>query len=144
MFYLIKNYIIFIYDAHPTESLISARSNASYSLANDTNFVIRTLENKANIENFGHKVHGIWPLGFAKPLSFYVDAGFDQSKRKWLWSNDKEVNTDHWTYQCTSNPHQPATDRVVTITDTGILKIQSNDESCIEIHPQSCNFRMTI
>ena len=76
-----------------------------------------------------------WPLPhhIATTLSFFVDADFDQSKRKWFWSNGIEIQADHWNYQCSTNPHQPATDLAVTITDKGTLLCQNNIEGIFSV-----------
>ena len=56
-----------------------------------------------------------------KHLSFFIDAYFDKSNRKWFWSNKNEIQTDQWAYQCSNLPHQPATDLVVTVKFAGDL-----------------------
>ena len=56
-------------------------------------------------------------------LSFFIDAYFDKSNRKWFWGNKNEIQADQWAYQCSNLPHQPATDLVVTIKFTGNFHI---------------------
>ena len=56
-----------------------------------------------------------------KYLSFYIDAYFDKSNRKWFWGNKNQIQADQWAYQCNHRPHQPATDLVVTIKFAGNL-----------------------
>ena len=89
---------------------LAKRSNTSDL---NSNFII-----PENISN-----ENIWPISHlqAKPLSFFVDAGFDESTRKWLWNNGNEISADKWTYHCSSHPHQPATDLAITITYKGIF-----------------------
>ena len=41
-----------------------------------------------------------------------------------FWGNKKEIQPDQWEYQCSTQPHQPATDLVVTIKLTGNLHMQ--------------------
>ena len=55
-------------------------------------------------------------------MSFFVDAYFDKSDRKWFWGNENEIQADQWAYQCSNLPHQPATDLVVTIKFDEISK----------------------
>ena len=67
-----------------------------------------------------------WPIPHYKaiPLSFFVDASFDASRRKWFWNNGKEIAADKWTYDCSAQPHQPATQLVMTLTDRGIFLLR--------------------
>ena len=58
-----------------------------------------------------------------KHLSFFIDAYFDKSNRKWFWGNKNEIQADQWAYQCSFLPHQPATDLVVTVKFTGNFHI---------------------
>ena len=129
-FYLIKKHIIFSYNKEPSKSLIVARPNISNSNANDTNFII-TLSNESSkssklpwqvTRSVNTSVYQ-WPLPrhIAKTLSFYVDGSFDESTRKWLWSDGTGIKANTWDYSCFTIPHQPATDLVVTITDKEIF-----------------------
>lgn len=125
--------MLFNYMVNPYETILAARSNISNLKLGDTKFITRTLENKAkmNIKNSTNDFKKILPHHdfFAKSLGFYVDAGFDQNKRKWFWSNGNELKADHWFYHCSIHPHQPATDLAVTIIEKEILRYKSNKKS---------------
>ena len=129
--------MIFNYKVNPYESVIATRSNSSNSKLEDTNFITRTLENKAkmDIKNIRNDALKILPHHdfFVTSLAFYVDADFDQNERKWFWSDGNEITADHWFYHCSIHPHQPATDLTVTITEEGILRYKSKKKLYIEL-----------
>ena len=120
--------MIFSYKNETFEPRITLRPNGSNSESGDTNFITRESQasgKKASmdIKSLTNNFSNTWPLPhhIAKTLSFYIDASFDQSKRKWFWSNGIEIQDDHWDYQCYTHPHQPATEFAVTISDKGTL-----------------------
>ena len=82
-------------------------------------FIFNLIENykvtRESPEQFGIKIT-------EDHLSFFVDAYFDKSGRKWFWGNGNEIQADQWAYQCSNLPHQPATDLVVTIKFDEISK----------------------
>ena len=49
-----------------------------------------------NIKNFTNDSQKILPHDFFTSLGLYVEAGFDQNKRKWFWSDGNEIKADHW------------------------------------------------
>ena len=57
----------------------------------------------------------------ASPLSFFVGANFDESNRKWFWSNGNEIQTDDWYFDCRFRPHEPATDFAIELKGQGIF-----------------------
>ena len=57
----------------------------------------------------------------ASPLSFFVDANFNESNRKWFWGNGNEIPSDDWIFDCNVHPHEPATDFAITIHGQGIF-----------------------
>ena len=125
--------MIFNYKVNPYESVIATRSNSSNSNLGDTNFITRTLENKAkmDIKNITNDALRIFPHHdfLMTSLGFYVDADFDPNKRKWFWSDGNEIKADQWFYHCSIHPHQPVTDLAVTITEKEILRYKSNKKS---------------
>ena len=82
-------------------------------------FIFNLIENykvaRKTPEQFGIKIT-------EDHLSFFVDAYFDKSDRKWFWGNENEIQADQWAYQCSNLPHQPATDLVVTVKFDEISK----------------------
>lgn len=137
MFRPIKNHMIFSYKNETFEPRITLRPNGSNSESDDTNFITRTshASKKAsmNIKSLTNNASNTWslPHHIAKTLSFFVDASFDQTKRKWFWSNGIEIQADHWDYKCNTHPHQPATEFAVTISDKGTLLYQIMSKSLL-------------
>ena len=88
-------------------------------LVSDRSYSFNLIENykvsRETPEQFGIKIT-------EDDLSFFVDAYFDKSDRKWFWGNENEIQADQWAYQCSNQPHQPATDLVVTIKFDEISK----------------------